>query len=155
MAKSGFNFSEYSKWARNLAKTDASIEVWLKQFLLEQAQRVVREAKLRTPVDTGALRASYQIGDQQIALSYSVDEDGKEHFSLDTENSQIEDISLVDDNLTVLIWNPQEYASYVEYGHHSYSGRYMLTIAVDNVMKAMPNRFKSQFEKFLKSKGVI
>lgn len=154
MALSGFFYDEFNNWVKNLGVVEEEFEVFLKQFLLEQAQRVVREARFRTPVDTGALRASYQIGGQEIALTYSVDKEGKEHFDIDTENSQIEDISMVGDNLEVIIWNPMEYASYVEYGHHSYEGRYMLTISVDMVIQAMPTRFERQFREFLISKGV-
>lgn len=149
-----FDYSQFVKWAENLAKAHADIELWLKEFLLKQAQRVVREAKLRTPVDTGALRASYAIGGQEIALSVTTDDSGKEHFDVDLENSTVEDISLVGDDLKVVISNPMEYASYVEYGHHSYEGRYMLTIAVNIVQEALPSRFKKQFEEYLKSRGV-
>ena len=154
MALSGFFFDEFERWIKNLNVAERDFDAFLKQFLLEQAQRVVREARFRTPVDTGALRASYQIGGQEIALTYSVDKYGKEHFDIDTENSQIEDISLVGDNLEVIIWNPMEYASYVEYGHHSYEGRYMLTISVDLVNQAIPERFKKQFTQYLINKGV-
>lgn len=152
--KNGFFYDEFERWVKNLGVAERDFEIFLKGFLLEQAQRVVALAKDRTPVDTGALRASYQIGGQEIALTYTVDAQGKEHFNFDAEHSQIADISLVGDNLEVTIWNPMEYASYVEYGHHSYEGRYMLTIAVDEVMKAMPIRFQRQLIQFLVDKGV-
>ena len=96
-----------------------------------------------------------QYGGQEVALTYSVDKQGKEHFDVDTKNTQVEDISLVGDDLRVVISNPMEYASYVEYGHHAYEGRYMLTISVDEVQQALPQRFKKQFEEYLKSRGVI
>ena len=47
-----------------------------------------------------------------------------------------------------------EYASYIEYGHHSYLGRYMLTISIDEVSRAMPSRFQKEFTKFLSDWGV-
>ena len=153
--KDGFFYDEFEKWVKDLDVAEEEFETFLKQFLLEQAQRVVRAAKERTPVDTGALRASYQIGGQEIALSYSVDKDGKEHFDLDTEHSQVEDISMVGDNFEVIISNPMEYASYVEYGHRSYQGKYMLTISIDEVAQAMPARFEKQFRQWLVSKGVV
>lgn len=152
--REGFFYDEFEKWVKNLGVAEKDFEVFLKSFLLEQAQRVVALAKDRTPVDTGALRASYQIGGQEVALTYTVDAQGKEHFDFDAEHSQIADISLVGDNLEVIIWNPMEYASYVEYGHHAYQGRYMLTIAVDTVNEAMPTRFERQFTEFLIRKGV-
>ena len=180
--KSGFFFDEYEKWVKDLGIAEKEFENFLKSFLLEQAQRVVALAKDRTPVDTGALKAAYQIGGQEIAFKTITGEDGKEHipidkntgkeiFEIDENKSQIADISLVGDNLEVIIWNPMEYASYVEYGHDQEVGRFvpaigkrlvkphvegyhMLTIAVDLVNQAMPTRFKRQFLQFLKSKGV-
>ena len=165
-----FDYSQYVKFVKGLGIAEIDFKIWLKSFLLEQAQRVVREAKLRTPVDTGALRNSYQIGGQEIALTYSVDNKGKEHFDLDTKNSEVESIELVDDNFEVVISNPMEYASYVEYGHPQEPGRfvpaigkrlknswvpghYMLTIAVDDVQRAMPTRFDRQFKQFLAERG--
>lgn len=154
MALNGFFYDEFEEWIKNLGVVEEDFETFLKQFLLEQARRVVAEARFRTPVDTGALRAAYQIGGQEIAFLVTVDEAGKEHYDIDTEHSTVEDISLVGDNLEVIISNPMEYASYVEYGHRSYEGKYMLTVAVDDVSKVMPQRFEQQFRQFLISKGV-
>lgn len=154
MSNNGFFFDEYERWVKDLGIAYSDFHIFLKNFLLQQALRVVADAKENTPVDTGALRASYQIGGQEIALAYSTDEKGHDHFELDEEHSQIADISLVGDNLEVIIWNPMEYASYVEYGHHSYPAQYMLTIAVDEVLKVMPQRFEKQFCQFLLEKGV-
>ena len=61
MAESKFDFNAYLKWVEKLKLADKEFVTWLKQFLLTQAQLVVRAAKERTPVDTGALRASYAI----------------------------------------------------------------------------------------------
>lgn len=152
----GFDYKQYLKWVEKVGKTEAQFKTWLRQFLLEQAQRVVREAKFRTPIDTGALINSYQIGSQIITLmddpSGRMGEKSKNKPAkvIDPENSTIDSIGVVGDTLQVVISNPMEYASYVEYGHHAYQGRYMLTIAVDDVMRAMPSRFEKQFKQFIK-----
>ena len=63
-----FDFKELENYCKKFEKTTQEFETFLKKFLLQQAQRVVREAKLRTPVDTGALRNSWAIGSQKIVL---------------------------------------------------------------------------------------
>lgn len=68
MAKAWFDYKEYEKFVNNLGIITADFQIFLKQFLLEMAQRVVRQAKLNSPVDTGAYRASWSIGNQQVRL---------------------------------------------------------------------------------------
>lgn len=75
------------------------------------ANRVIRIAVKNTPVETGHLKGSYR----QSAV-------------YPTENG-----------CTVTVYNPVEYAPYVEYGHRTRShkgwvnGRYMLTKATEQV----------------------
>ena len=147
-----FDNKEFKKYLQNFEKMVTEFDTWLKTFLLQQAQRCVANAKKRTPVDTGALRASWGIGTQVIILKQS--SSGK--MSIDPENSTIADIKVVGDNLEVTIWNGMEYASYVEYGHTTkgrggwIDGEYMLTISITEVERAMPSRFNREFEQFLK-----
>ena len=172
MASNKIDYKEYIAWVRQLADANADVHQWLKEFLLKQAQEAVDRAKMRTPVDTGALRASYQIGGQEIALDYYQDENGKDHFKVDDTLSQKATTANVGDDLTVVISNPMEYASWVEYGHKQevgryvpalgkrlknpwVEGRYMLTISVDEVQQILPQRLHRQFEKYLKDKGVV
>lgn len=154
-----FDYEEFEKYVRNFEKMTKDFEKFLKTFLLEQAQRCVNEAKKNTPVDTGALRASWGIGSQTLVLKSSLDEFGKQNVSIDTENSTIADISVVGDNFEVTIWNGMEYASYVEYGHRTTGGGYvqgvfMLTISIDKVSRAIPSRFQRAFKQFLNERGV-
>lgn len=153
---SSFDYSQFEKYVNNFEKMTDEFELFLKQFMLQMAQRVISRVKPRTPVDTGALRASWGIGNQSIALRSVGDTDLLE---FDPENSTVADISAVGNNFEVTIWNGMEYASYVEYGHSTQSGAwkngyFMLTISVDEIEKQMPSRFKSEFIKFCKNKGV-
>lgn len=155
-----FDFDEFEKFVKNWNEVYKDLEKWLKTFLLQQAQRVVANARRRTPVDTGALRASWGIGTQQLALKSSMDSSGHTTVSLDTENSSIADISVVGNNLEVTIWNGMEYASFIEFGHTTngggwYDGHFMLTISIQEVENAMPGRFHKQFKEWLKSKGAV
>ena len=151
-----FDYRAYSKFATNMGKVEKDFIKFLKLFLLQQAQRVVAAAKPRTPVDTGALRESWSIGKEAKVLKYS--SDGKvesvDYSSKFSRKASVQDIKVVGKNLQVVISNPMEYASYIEYGHHSYEGRYMLTISINEVEQAMPQRFKKSFTEFIRSKGV-
>ena len=95
------------------------------------AERVVAKTKERTPVDTGALRESWQIG--------KVQGDGV--------------------NLSIEILNGMEYASYVEWGRAARNGgwvdgRYMLTLSMNEIIKQMPYRFERDFANFCKQLGI-
>ena len=156
--KSGFDYSEYKKWAENIGVAEKELKIWLKQFLLEQAQRVVALAKQRQrqvgAIDTGAMIHSWYIGGQEIALKYT-NVNGKDKFEIDPEHSEIASIKHVGDNLEVVIGNPMEYASFIEYGQRSYTGKYLLTIAINRVEKELPARFNKAWLQFIKSKGVV
>lgn len=158
--RTDFDYSEFLKYAKQMGRAEEEFKTWLKYFLLEQAQRVVRDAKDRTPIDTGALINSYQIGTQKITLMddptgrMAIKSKDKPARVIDTDNSTIDDIKVINDYLEVTISNPMEYASYVEYGHHlsgkkPYQGQYMLTIAVQDVIDALPFRFTKQFYNFI------
>ena len=75
------------------------------------AQRVIQKFKKNTPVDTGAMRGSWGIGSQKLSLKSAIDTFGKESVTLETETSQIADISVIGNALEVVIWNGMEYSS--------------------------------------------
>lgn len=84
-----FNFQEFKKFAERLEKVAKTIEKEIDNFFYEMALKCLARTMKRTPVDTGDLR-------KQWALS-SIVRTGAE--------------------LTITIFNPLEYASFVEYGH--------------------------------------
>ena len=95
MAKWGkFDFSEFEKLAKTFKKAldDRVIERFMREFLLEMALRAERKIKKRTPENTGHLRRNWQVG--------KVERHGNA--------------------LVVEIFNPVEYASFVEYGFRSH-----------------------------------
>ncbi len=101
---------------------------FLEDFLFEQAMRALRKIKLRTPVDTGALRNAWNI-----------------------ENGVIKK----GNNFIVVIKNPLEYASFIEYGHTTATrmgwvdGYFMATVSIQEVQDALPRRFDKAFNEFL------
>ena len=123
-------FLEYKeKWTDESLQND--LNYFLANFLKQQGRKVIGKTMLRTPVDTGALRASWQLGDiEEKTNSYEI-----------------------------TIENNQEYASYVEYGtverQWKYKdGVYMLTKSINDVEQKINNDFDNEFTKFLKDKGI-
>ena len=123
-------FLDYKeKWTDESLQND--LNSFLANFLKQQGRKVIGKTMLRTPVDTGALRASWQLGDiEEKTNSYEI-----------------------------TIENNQEYASYVEYGtverQWKYKdGVYMLTKSINDVEQKINNDFDNEFTKFLKDKGI-
>lgn len=133
----GFNLDmkQLLKYSRKLAKGSDNFEDFLKEFLIETAERVIAKTKSRTPVDTGALRNSWKLGD--------LISDGK--------------------NISIEIKNPQEYATDIEYGHRIvrngaevgwYEGRFMLKTSIDEIRQQMPHRYIKEFNAWCERNGI-
>lgn len=56
-----FDFSELEAYYKNWRKFSGLWAAWLHNFLLQEGARVVAEAKLNSPVDTGLLRESWRV----------------------------------------------------------------------------------------------
>lgn len=139
MAKWGkFDFSEFRRLAESFQKAaDGNVmDQFIRDFLMEMAMRSLRKIKKRTPVDTGELRRSWQVG--------SVEKQG--------------------DAYTVEIFNPVEYSKYVEYGHRSgkdltkwVQGRFMMTISMNEIERELPayleKRMTQKLKEILGGKG--
>lgn len=157
MAVDGFDYKQFEKYVNKLEIATDDFQLFLKKFLLEQAQRVVANAKKRSPVDTGAYRASWSIGNQKVRLKKTggTSKSGGQSVTIDVEHSDIASVAVVGNYLQVEIYNPMEYASFIEYGHGKYPAQYVLTISIDIVEKAMTGRFNNAFKEFLKERGVV
>lgn len=120
---SGFNFSGTLKLQQQLRTMESEFNTFIQQFLLRQALDALAKTKDNTPVDTGLLQASWTIGEVQR-----------------TGN-----------DLIITISNPTEYASFVEYGHlmsnrtNWIEGKFMCTLAIDEVARRIPQRFNAEF----------
>ena len=159
MSESYFDYKEFVEYSNKLGIAEKEFQLWLCQFLLKEAQRVVANAKQRQravgAIDTGFMINSWTIGDEAKVLhknkngKYSVVTDSA--FAVDAD---ITDIKIIGDTLQVTIQNTAEYSSFIEFGQRSYTGKYLLTIAIHTVQSALPNRFANEFKKFCKNKGV-
>jgi len=160
----GLDFSELKRYAEELKKAadKDSFRDFLKRFLIENAEMVVALAKNRTPVDTGALRATWGIGDakyQEVA-SLGLTQEQWNGTEVDYRNASLDIVDADGDNMKILIWNGMEYASHIEYGTPSRpdwkwaNGAHMLTVAIDEVYALMPQRFQERFAAWAAERGL-
>ena len=128
---------------------DNEFENFLKEYMVEMAERVIAKTKPRTPVGTpestgipnyvgGTLRRNWQLG--------KIIAEGKK--------------------ISVEILNPTEYATEVEYGHrimggagHSIEvgwkdGRFMLTTSVNEIRNQMPLRYAQKLKAYCDNLGL-
>lgn len=133
MARWGrFDFREFERLKRNYEQLAQNIDTFLREFLLEMAMRAERKIKKRTPVDTGLLRRSWEVGE----------------------------VIKQGDKYLVEIINPVEYASYVEYGHRTrdrrkwVDGRFMMTISMQEIERELPRFLERRLLKWLKERKV-
>lgn len=160
MSGSYFDYHEFVEYIKKFNIMQDDFDTWLKNFLLKQAQRVVSLAKQRQravgAIDTGFMINSWVIGNEAKVLK--ANSKGKytkaTYDSAFAKEAGIDDIKVVGNNLEVTIGNTAEYSSFIEFGQRSYSGKYLLTISIDTVARALPSRFETEFVKFLKEKGV-
>ena len=125
-----FNAKELKDLQKAVQSKINNSDELLKVCVNDIALRVYRTANKLTPVDTGWLRENWVLGPIEKTGSY----------------------------YEVIIENPTEYAEFIEYGHRLVvggvtvgwvDGRFMLTIAEDEVMKRMDRIVKKRTEKWL------
>lgn len=131
------NFKQLEKFGQKLDKLNqAQIRQWNESAIKELAARLLRKAKLRTPVGKypkstgkkgGTLRRGWTIGD----------------------------VVKTDHLYTIEVVNPTEYASYVEFGHRTRNhqgwveGRFMLTISKQELEADAPRILEKKLNQFL------
>ena len=109
------DFSALERWSKQIytAMADNAAQKLTEQVLLELANRVLRRTKQKTPVDTGTLRRSWQVGE----------------------------VVRHGDYLEVEIYNPVEYAEFVEYGHRQEPGRYVPALGKQLKQSYVPGQY--------------
>ena len=129
------DFSGLDKFVNSMKVTRNEYNLFLRDLLVEMAERILARVKPRTPVDTGELRRSWELGELHGS--------GK--------------------NFEIEILNGMEYATEIEYGHRIvvnntevgwYNGRFMLKISIDEVEKQIPARYEKEFKTFCQERGL-
>jgi len=126
------DYSDLVKFKEQLQRVEKEFDTFLRNFLYEQALRALAKTIKNTPVDTGLLRASWQLSD----------------------------IIRKGDNLEIWLCNYVNYAGYREYGHMTSNrkgwveGKFMCTIAIAEVEREMQARWNREFGAWIKSMGL-
>ena len=149
------NFNAIKEYAANFKRIvrDNEAQKFVEEFLTEVAYLVVSQAVYRTPVDTGALRAAWQIGDLSV-----VDKSGSMvDLSL---NDLVSQITTVGNSLEIEILNGMEYANFVEYGHRTraggwVNGRYMITVPLDEMEREITELYEIAIQRWAKKQGLV
>lgn len=175
-----FDFHEFIELRDKFVKMEKEFNSFISNFLLQEGLRVLAQTKENTPVDTGYLRNMWQLGDSNYIIQSRVLKSGKnkgklrvteDRENVSWKNASIKSVVKKGDNLEITIYNPLDYASYVEYGHRQEPGRYvpaigkklkkawveghyMATIAIKNVEDKLPARFEQQFRAWFNSLGL-
>lgn len=115
----------------NLVKMETDFHNFLRSFLIKQALIVLRNTKKNTPKDSGTLQSSWKLTD----------------------------VTIQGNEVVVYIYNPMEYASYVEYGHMTRNrsrfipGHFMCTLSIEDIERKIPAKFEREFKKWVRSHG--
>lgn len=126
----GMDFKQFENFKNDYQKILKDFDTFIEDFLFEQAIRALRKTKLRTPVDTGTLRNAWDI-------DKNVQREGN--------------------NLYITLFNPLNYASFVEYGHTKpgrigwVDGYFMAKVSIQEVQDALPRRWNKAFLEFVEN----
>lgn len=160
MGKSGIDFNEFSKFAREMRAVHSDFDTCVKGVMLELGLKAVGKAKGRSPTDTGALKASWEIGNSKYgeAINYTKDDKGKDKFTLGNtkgKGATLDSVMVVGDSFSITISNPMNYATFLEYGTvRGIKPYFMATVAIAEVQKKIPSVFNKHWERYLKQKGI-
>lgn len=169
-----FDFREFKELRNRLVKMEKEWDEFLSKLLLEMGLRALTLTKENTPVDTGLLRNMWQLGDSKNVVRHNSNSGTSQKYFEDASRSKgatLNSVTRNGDTLLIEIYNPVEYASYIEYGHFQQPGRYvpaigkklkepwvkgffMATVAIDKIEREIPSRFEKQFKAWIKSLGV-
>ncbi len=149
----GIDFSEFDAYYKRFQAMRRELDGFLKEFLLEMVLRTVGKAVDRTPVDTGALRAAWQIGGVFVA-----DDSGSIKPLDPTE--LLGEVRGNGKEIVVEILNDMDYASFLEYGYQHVGGfwmdgHFMLTIALTEVESVIQQAFDLRFTEFMRKHGML
>jgi hypothetical protein len=155
--KKTFDYREFEKLLANLKDLQKQHEVFIRNFLVEMGMRAIAQTKKLTPVDTGNLR----------------------------NNWELSQVYRKRDELYIVLFNPTEYASFIEDGHMQYSrwvpgewrgdkfeyipgaktgmmlkekwipGHHMARISITKVERELPARYDRAFKEFVKGLGAV
>ena len=158
----GVDFSQLNDFYQKMKVTEGQYNGFLKEFLIESGEMVIGKAKEDTPVDTGALKASWGVESEgtvpyeENLVSRKTGEIIKKTLYKRTGDKVTEGFGT---SMSIVLSNPQEYASDIEEGFTKpngewYEGRYMLKKAIEQVRSEMPSNYNAKFNQFKSKMGL-
>lgn len=128
MPKMGsFDFSEFKKFRGNLKEMRKAFPGFMRECVIELANRLLAKVVPRTPVLSGELRRSWTIG--QVVIT--------------------------DAGAEIEVFNPVYYSPYIEYGHRTANhkgwveGRFMMKISNQELKRELPGIMKRKMDQFI------
>lgn len=166
--ESGIDFTELNDFLEDGKITATKFNNLIYDILVDMGEIIVAKAKDRTPVDTGALKASWGLRTEKIRGFWTtlrsrktgkmvskklyirtghVTRKGYEHGYVHRET------------MGVVISNPQDYATQIENGFVKdngdwYEGRHMLKNSLDEIKPQLPGYYEIYFANFKKENGL-
>ncbi|MED4377982.1 HK97 gp10 family phage protein [Schinkia azotoformans] len=153
MVRGGMEFSEFKQLADRFHHIldNNVVDLFLKEILLDMAKKLVSKTKRKTPVNTGLLRESWQIGHiEQRGNNYMVE-----------VYSEIEYASFVENGFRAH-WVPGEWkANQFVYDPNAKTGmqvgkkggwvqgKFMMTLSVKEIEREMPRFLERKQTEFL------
>lgn len=168
------DFSEIEQFVKNMEIAEQDFNQFLYNFLLEMAYRIIANTKKKTPVDTGALRNAWavetdKVTEKTVRRKHKSEKSKRKGFTHVKQYTQEGDVIVSGEGATlaVVLTNPMEYATDIEYGHRIvvgtgenkrevgwFNGVFMLKTSIEYVQKEMPLRFEKEFKEFCKQHGI-
>lgn len=124
----GFDISGLVKFGNDLKAMERAWPKFIKDCLVELANRLLAEAVLRTPTKDGVLRRGWTIG--QVTMTG-------------------------DGGAEIEVFNPVYYSPYVEYGHRTANhqgwveGRFMMTLSAQKLEHDLPAIMERKLDRFI------
>ena len=149
--RSKIDFSELNDYLNKMKIMEEEYNEFLKDCVIEFGEEAAELAASFTPVDTGALKASWGLSTKWMVPHHTRLWSSKKNREVDkvlfTRGGGVR-TSGSGKNVSVVVSNPQAYAQIIEdkYG--------MLASALAIVRARMPEEYNAKFEAFKKSKGL-
>lgn len=114
-----FDHSQFTEFMQNFKSVTAEYPDFIKDFLTKLGVEWLNKTVFRTPVDTGNLREKWELSEVYKEGNYYI----------------------------IVLSNPVEYASFVEYGHSQQPGRYVPAIGKRLVRDFVPGKFMAKLSR--------
>lgn len=162
--KSGIDFSELDAFIAKAEITKTQYNDFIYRFLVDMGELIIGKAKDKTPVDTGALRASWGLRTQKTVphkvMLYSAYQGRPIEKTLYLRDGSVTRAGTArGKEMGVTLSNPQDYATQIENGFVKnngdwYSGRHMLKNAIEEVKPRLPLYYEIYFSDFKRRNGL-